>query len=146
MTKKVQNKVNPTVILLLVLGILIGVALSNGYWYWTKTKNYQPMDQLSQDISKYINANIFQNQIQTEVKEAEVIGQNLIKFKLNIPNRGEFTSYATRDGRFLFPEGVDMLEKKDQTPPTDNTNAGADSQDASAPAQATDSGEQQPSK
>jgi len=46
-----------------------------------------------------------------EVKVTKVIDEgSLYSFDLEIPNQGNFTSYITKDGRFIFPGGYDLKQ------------------------------------
>ena len=46
-----------------------------------------------------------------EVKVAKVTDEgSLYSFELEIPNQGNFTSYITKDGRFIFPGGYDLKQ------------------------------------
>ncbi|NOY14656.1 MAG: hypothetical protein GXP43_00355 [bacterium] len=122
--------VNTTFLLVFLVGLMIGVAGSSFYWYQQKTKGFLPIDQLTKKVETYVTNNVFKGQIQVKIKEMEPMG-SLAKFKIEIPNRGEFTSYVTRQGDMLFPEGMDM-KAVSATP------------EAQAP-QATDSGAASPS-
>ncbi len=103
------NGMNVTMVLVFVLGLVVGVAGSSAYWYQQKTKGFLPMDQLSAKVESFVSKEIFGGQIQVKVKDMEPMG-SLAKFKIEIPNRGEFTSYVTRQGDLLFPEGIEVKE------------------------------------
>jgi len=66
--------------------------------------------EISDKVIKYVNENILKGSASASV--AGVSEENgLYKIKLKI-QENEFDSYATLDGRFFFPEGMNMEESK----------------------------------
>ena len=127
------NGVNVTMVLVFALGLVVGVAGSSAYWYQQKTKGFLSMDQLSAKVESFVSKEIFGGRIQVKVKDMEPMG-SLAKFKIEIPNRGEFTSYVTRQGDLLFPEGIEVKE-------VDENQVSQPAQPATGSGEATESGE-----
>ncbi len=105
------QSINMTMVLVFALGLAVGVAGSSAYWYHQKTKGFLSLDQLSAKVEKFVTNDIFKGQVKVKVKDMEPRG-SLVKFKIEIPNRGEFTSYVTRQGDLLFPEGIEVKEQQ----------------------------------
>lgn len=66
----------------------------------------------------YINVNLLQGQQEAVLKDVEDLG-SLYKINLEVGNL-KFESYVTKDGKLLFPQGVDMTEEIEEaeTPAT----------------------------
>jgi hypothetical protein len=74
--------------------------------------------QIGQKVIDYINNNQLASTPASLVSVTEESG--LVKIKIKI-GTNEFDSYATKDGKFLFPQVFDMNAKTDTTQGTDTT-------------------------
>lgn len=76
------------------------------------------IQEVGDKIIKYINENILRGNATatlSEIKEES----GLYKLKIKINNE-EFPSYATLDGKFLFPDAINLEEKRDLTNSVEN--------------------------
>ncbi len=99
---------NSSLIGLAIIGIIITGALIFA------NKNYSPLsffgaglsnDKIVQQSMDYINNKLLQGQSATLVSTSEESG--LIKIKIKVGST-EYNSYATKDGKLLFPEAFQM--------------------------------------
>ncbi len=77
-------------------------------------------DAAGQKAKKFITEQILRG---GDAKVSDVQNKgDVFSFKIEIPKRGTFTSYVTKDGRFVFPSGYDLKatekKKQKQTKPT----------------------------
>jgi hypothetical protein len=102
---------------IIVTGILISVKSSNGFSISSISNIFGISDsQIGKRAVDYINANKLSQTPASLVSVSEESG--LIKIKIKI-DTSEFDSYATKDGKFLFPQALDMSGKKAEA--TDST-------------------------
>ena len=76
--------------------------------------------QIGKDAIDYINNNQLSSTPATLVKVSEASG--LVKVTIKI-GTNQFDSYATKDGKLLFPQAFDMSAKKTAAAAAQNTNA-----------------------
>ncbi len=67
-------------------------------------------DVASSKAIDYINTQLLKGAANAELQEVNELDQ-LYKMKISIRGQ-EFSSYITKDGRYLFPQGIDLKEKE----------------------------------
>jgi len=109
---------------LLIMGILILTGCSGGE---AKTVKLTP-EEARVKAENYINEQLMPDGQSVEVsldeENTEVSG--VYKVKVALANGSELSSYITTDGKYLFPESVDLDEKQEEpaeTPPEPQANA-----------------------
>lgn len=105
------KKIKSVLIVILALGLLgVGASyLTNGFKEVPKVPEFLKTgnpDRVAENTIKYINENLLQGQAKAELKEVSR-AHGLYKMKFSIDER-EITSYATKDGKMLFPEAIEM--------------------------------------
>jgi len=93
-------------------------------------------EQVGKTAVDYINSNQLSQTPASLVSVSKESG--LIKIKIKI-GTNEFDSYATKDGKFLFPQAFDMSAKQTSTPATADANATQTPAEAAAAIAKTDS-------
>ncbi|MFH1409749.1 MAG: hypothetical protein ABIH34_07595 [Nanoarchaeota archaeon] len=63
-------------------------------------------EEAAEVVTTYINSNLLSNGITAEIGEVSDLGE-IYKMQLIIQGQ-QFDSYVTKDGAFLFPEGIDL--------------------------------------
>jgi hypothetical protein len=90
-----------TMLVVLVLGLVLFVLLSQGL-------TTEKKDDIGEKAIKYINETFFQGEASIELLG---ISQESGVHKLKIKIDGkEYDTYVSEDGKYLFPEGLDMRE------------------------------------
>ena len=103
---------NTVIITIAVIAVLItaGLIFVNSNKGFTVPSLFGKSDsQIGKDVVNYINNNQLANTPATLVKVSETSG--LVKVTIKI-GTNQFDSYATKDGKFLFPQAFDMSPKK----------------------------------
>lgn len=119
---------------ILVLVAIVAIIITGGLIY----TNYNPVsiggfslsgilgkssDQIGKDVVDYINNNQLSETTATLVSVSTESG--LVKVKIKI-GENEFDSYATKDGKLLFPQAINMAPKKETSgDPKTPANSGA---------------------
>jgi hypothetical protein len=75
-------------------------------------KNALSAEEAQKFTKSFIASEILPDQ-EIEVTSLKDLG-SVYSFKITIPNQGTFTSYVTKDGQFIFPEGYNTQEFKDR--------------------------------
>jgi len=106
------------IVAIIVTGVLIFVDSNHGF----ALPNFFGMsgDQIGKKVVDYINSNQLSQTQASLVSVSEEGGLFKVKIKIG---ENDFDSYATKDGRFLFPTGIDMNPKKDTAGPANKTSA-----------------------
>ncbi len=116
-------------VLVFLLGLSVGFALTQAGHYLDRKKRYLSMDDLTKRVTKYVDEEMFKGRVKVKVSEMQPFG-SVAKFKIQIPGQnGTYTSYVTREGNLLFPQGYEI---KFSTKPTPK--AGVTSQPTQKPA------------
>jgi glutaredoxin len=94
-----------------IIIILIALAVAQGLYY---AKNGGGMRAISKDKAaekavNYINANFMESGTKAELKSVEE-SNGVYKIQLSIGSNS-YTSYITRDGKIIFPEGMELPEE-----------------------------------
>lgn len=113
------------IVAILVTGVLILVK-SNGKFSFPSIFGMSDK-QIAERVISYINDNKLSNVPASLVSVSEESG--LVKVKIKIGTQ-EFDSYATKDGKLLFPQAFDMSPKETKT--TENKDTSANSNKASS--------------
>lgn len=105
------NKISlPTTINIAI--VIVNLLIAASFWYFLKSQALQKDSLLPQKAAQkainYINQNIMQGKAASLLSVAEDNG--VYKFRLKGGER-EFDSYVTRNGKLLFPQGVDLDAK-----------------------------------
>ncbi len=118
--KKVKiKKADMWKILTLALGVLFIISLfTHGFSKKTSagpTGGVADKQEVVDDALQYINTYLTQGTGSATLKEITE-QDDLYVLKLTINNR-DYDSYVTKDGKYLFPQGIDMTEER-ETPET----------------------------
>lgn len=107
---KISNGVNKTIIIVLAI-ISLGLL---GYIVSTNMNSDTiTLEEAKDRAEKFVNENLLQPGLTAEVGEvSEVSG--LYKIPLSLPNDANVDSYITKDGKFFFPEAIDIDELTNQ--------------------------------
>ncbi|PIS15267.1 hypothetical protein COT63_00880 [Candidatus Shapirobacteria bacterium CG09_land_8_20_14_0_10_38_17] len=94
-----------------------------GHLAFSFTKNRLSQNEAAQKSQDFIGQTILDGQ---DVKISDVKDEgNILSFKIEVPDQGTFTSYITKDGRFIFPSGYDLpkiqAEQEKQAQPSPAT-------------------------
>ncbi len=115
--KKIKvKKTDMWKILTLILGVLFIVSIfTNGFSGKSTSSGAVDKDKAANDAVEYINTYLMQGAGSAELKEVKEEG-NLYVVKMSI-NGQEYDSYITNDGKYLFPQGIDV-SKTPEVPET----------------------------
>ncbi len=116
------------VIAIIITGVLIYVNSNHGFSLPTIFGKSD--SQIGKEVVDYINNNQLSQTQATLVSVSETSG--LVKVKIKIGTT-EFDSYATKDGKLLFPQAFDMSAKKTSA----STDPNASANNGSAPTSVT---------
>ena len=106
------------VVAIVITGVLI---IANSYHSFSLPNLFGYSDkQIGQKVVDYINSNQLSQTPASLVGVSETSG--LVKVKIKI-GTNEFDSYATKDGKLLFPQAFDMTPKKTAAAAEQNTNS-----------------------
>jgi len=122
------------VIAIIITGVLIFINTNQGFSF-PNILGYSDQ-QIGEMTVKYINDNQLSQTTASLVGVSKVSG--LVKVKIKIGTT-EFDSYATKDGKFLFPQAFEMNPKKTNASTDQNASANTDSNQAAASVTKTDS-------
>lgn len=117
--KKNDILIGVAVIAVIITGVLIYADQNKGFPGFNFNFFGKSNEQIGKQVVDYINNNKLASETASMVSASEESG--LIKVKIKIGAQ-EFDSYATKDGKFLFPQAIDMSPKKETTPVAQNTN------------------------
>jgi len=101
-----------TQIITIFIFIISLVLIGGSFWYLDKTNleapegNLLSLQQASEKAINYINQNILGDGVTASLLNAVEEG-GVYKIQLKIAD-GEYSSYITKDGKYLFPEGYDL--------------------------------------
>ena len=74
-----------------------------------KQKRLSP-NKAGEEAKRFISENILKNK---DIKVNDIKdGGTVFSFQIEVPDQGTFTSYITKDGRFVFPSGYDLEKMK----------------------------------
>ena len=94
----------------IVIAVLAIVALGFAYLYFgAGTGGVISADEVANQALAYINTNILQGSSVASLVGDAVEENDLYKFAVSL-NGNEFFSYATKDGKLFFPEGIELTE------------------------------------
>jgi len=101
--KNIQKFIIPVII------ILIALAVAQGLYYFKNggVPNAISKEKAAEKAINYINANLLQGSTATLVEVKSESGIYSIKLKVDTQ---EYTSYITKDGKVLFPQGIALSE------------------------------------
>jgi len=125
-----MNK-NAVFVTIAIIGIIItgGLILGNSNRGFTLPNFFGISDnQIGKNVVQYINDNQLSTTPAELVSVSEVSGTVKVTIKIG---SNQFDSYATKDGKFLFPQAFDMSAKK--TSASTSPNASANNAPAQAP-------------
>lgn len=101
-----------TQIITIFIFIISIVLIGGSFWYLGRTNLEAPEDNLlslqqaSEKAIKYINQIILEEGVTASLLNAiEEVGVYKIQLKIE---ESEYSSYITKDGKYLFPEGYDL--------------------------------------
>ncbi len=101
---------------ILVIVAIVAVVITGGLIYANSNPGFSLFgksdNQIGSDVVKYINDNQLAQTPATLVKVSEASG--LVKVTIKI-GTSQFDSYATKDGKLLFPQAFDMTPRKTAT-------------------------------
>jgi len=111
-------KLLPHIIAFILLALIIAVYFTgeivigqNSFSF--KQKKLSP-NKAGEEAKKFISEKILKGK---DIKINDIKDEgNIFSFKIEIPDQGTFTSYITKDGRFVFPSGYDLkkIEEEEQ--------------------------------
>jgi len=106
------SKILPFIIIFILPILIIYLAKEirvSGYSF-SFNKNQINKNEGGDLAQKFIGENILKDE---EVKISDIKDEgSVFSFKIEVPDQGTFTSYITKDGRFVFPSGYDLEAKK----------------------------------
>lgn len=114
--------VGVAVIAIIITGVLIYTSNNHGFSF--PTLFGMSDNQVAKTVVDYINNNQLASTPASLVSVSEASG--LVKIKIKI-GTSQFDSYATKDGKLLFPQAFDMTAKKTTAAASQNTTANANS-------------------
>lgn len=127
---KNQILIGIAILAIIVTGLLVFAnSNSNNALSFLKFNSNMSADAIAKKSVDFINGNILQGQTATLVSFTEESG--VIKFTVKIADKN-YDSYATKDGKFLFPEGLKLDSK-----PADQIGQNQDTQPSAQPVQPT---------
>jgi len=113
-----NNKIIIAVLFVMVIGLLAALFLVQD-----KETDELSAEVVAEKMISYINENFLDEATKASLVNVSDAG-SVYKFTLSIEG-SEFDSYATKDGSFLFPEGINLEEGLDlgepQAPPSQET-------------------------
>ena len=108
------KKMNRNTILVCIA--IIAIIITGGLIYANQNQGFtfpaifgMSDNQIGKNVVSYINSNQLSSTPASLVSVSEVSG--LVKVTIKI-DTNQFDSYATKDGKFLFPQAFDMSVKK----------------------------------
>ena len=117
-----------TQIITIFIFIISIVLIGGSFWYLGRTNFEAPEDNLlslqqaSEKAIKYINQIILEEGVTASLLNAiEEVGVYKIQLKIE---ESEYSSYITKDGKYLFPEGYDLTiqpQPLEETPQEETT-------------------------
>ncbi len=111
-----KNTFSLRILLVFLVGLSLGFLLTQADHYLNKKKHYLSMNKLTQRVTKYVDEEMFKGRVKVKISEMQPFG-SVAKFKIQIPGQnGTYTSYVTREGNFLFPQGYEIKFSAKPTP------------------------------
>ncbi len=103
---------------LIIIGLLIACGVLAGGLIYSQfnlsdresSANFLSVEEAAKMGLDYINENLLPQTITASLVGTPSEEQGLYRFKVKIEDQ-EFFSYITKDGKFLFPEGIDLEEE-----------------------------------
>ena len=111
--EKIKKFIVPVIIVIVLLGIAAGLYYLKG--------NTISKDKASTIAIDFINTNLLKGQGVTATVKETTVQSGVYKVKIDIQGQ-EYSSYITKDGKILFPQGAEITPA---TTATDNTNSTA---------------------
>jgi len=109
----------PTLVLMLVIGIIIGFGAKDlvlGGSFKTLSKN-----EISEKVVNFVNSNFLSSQGKTASVVSLSEESGIYKIELKV-DENQFASFATKDGKYLFPQVFDMMPKIVEIPKSEKPN------------------------
>jgi len=110
-----MEKITKNIFPILIIAAIVAIG---GYYYVTKGKTNQPMDKTKAEEAagiaiEYINKMFLGGETTASLINVSQVGE-ILEIKFNIQDK-EYTSYVSKDGKFLFPEGyqLDKMPKEE---------------------------------
>ena len=126
MTEK-NNKTTIALLCFIIIGLLAVIIIIIGLSAVViQQKGKSPVDELPADVVAENMINYIKENFSDDGTEVSLLGVSdegtVYKVSLNFGGR-DFDSFASKDGRFLFPEGIDLKEipEEPQTDPVDDS-------------------------
>ncbi len=121
------KKTNKNTILVIIA--VVGIVITGGLIYADSNPNFSlptifgiSNDKIAQKAIDYINNN---NLSETPASYVSAVGESgIVKIKIKI-GETEFDSYATKDGRLLFPQAFDMSGQESSGDTAQNSDTGS---------------------
>jgi len=123
MTFEIDKKVmfiGIAIIVIVIAGVLIFTNKNLNQFSFLKLGGLSN-DAIAKKSIDYLNTNVLAGQQQASLVNVSEESE-LVKMKIKI-GTNEYDSYATKDGRFLFPQAFDMLNVKTSGAQSKNTNS-----------------------
>ena len=106
------------ILTILLIAILVGIGRTQTAFLGI---SFHPSQKVAQKAIDFINTNLLQGQTATLGTVKETSG--VYEFQLKLGTQ-EYTSYVTKDGKYLFTSGIDMTPST-STPSTTSASAQA---------------------
>jgi hypothetical protein len=111
----------PLIVTVLLVALLVGIGKTQTSFLGV---SFHPSQKVAQKAIDFINTNLLQGQTATLGTVKETSG--VYEFQLKLGTQ-EYTSYVTKDGKYLFTSGIDMTPNT-STPSTTSASAQAPKQ------------------
>jgi len=117
--KKENLMIVATLFLGLAVGIFVGVNFKDTFFNQSIIELNK--NEASTMVLDFINSNFLEAQGQTASLVSLAEESGIYKFELKVEEE-EFTSYVTKDGKYLFPQAFDMIPETFEMPKTSKPN------------------------
>ncbi|MDD2913040.1 MAG: hypothetical protein PHH17_00470 [Candidatus Pacebacteria bacterium] len=112
MNNTIKNNIFPITVIAVSL-VISGIVLFSGP---SQGRGFISQDEALKIADDFINKKMLQGQVSASVSD---ISEESGLYKINLSVQGSpFSSYMTKDGRFFFPEGLDIENFENTTPPS----------------------------
>lgn len=112
MNNTIKNNIFPITVIAVSL-VISGIVLFSGP---SQGRGSISKDEALKIADDFINKKMLQGQVSASVSD---ISEESGLYKINLSVQGSpFSSYMTKDGRFFFPEGLDIENFENTTPPS----------------------------
>ena len=106
-----------TLFVILIIGIFIGFGIKDSVLGGeTLGKN-----EISEKVVSFVNSNFFSSQGQTASIISLIEENGIYKIELKV-GENQFPAFATKNGKYLFPEAIDMMPKIAEIPKSEKPN------------------------